>query len=72
MANEAVVEFLNKVASDPSLRSQAKETYTTQGLDGLVALGAQQGDEFSADALEDVISPSNLETGAAGVSIGWG
>jgi hypothetical protein len=72
MADAAVVAFLNKVASEPSLRTMAKETYTTSGLEGLVKLGEEHGEEFSARALEEVISPSHLETGAAGVSIGWG
>lgn len=72
MADSAVVEFLNKVASDPQLRQEAKKTYTSEGVDGLVRLGEQQGDSFSADSLEEVISPSNLEPGAQGVSIGWG
>jgi hypothetical protein len=71
MADQAVVDFLNKVATDPALRTEAKETYTTKGAEGLVELAAKQGDTFSEKALDEVISPSNLEPGAAGVSIGW-
>lgn len=71
MADSAVVSFLNQVAEDPALRAQAKGVYTTKGAEGLVNLGAEKGYVFSAQALDEVISPSRLDPAAAGTSIGW-
>jgi nitrogen fixation uncharacterized protein len=71
MADSAVVSFLNRVAEDPALRTKAKSAYTTKGAEGLVQLGAENGYIFSARALDEVISPSQLDPTAAGVSIGW-
>jgi hypothetical protein len=72
MADSAVVSFLNRVAEDPALRTEAKRAYTTKGAEGLVQIGAENGFVFSAHALDEVISPSRLDPTAAGVSIGWG
>lgn len=71
MADSAVVSFLNRVAEDPALRAEAKGAYTTNGAEGLVKLGSEKGHVFSAQALEEVISPSQLDPTAAGTSIGW-
>ena len=72
MAQEAVVEFLDQLRQDSSLRSQAQSTYRSEGLEGLAQLGSQQGKDFTPDELESVISPSEVQSGAQGVSIGWG
>jgi Nif11 domain len=72
MSREGVVDFLNQVAKDPSLRSNAQSTYQSEGVDGLVQLGSQQGKNFTGEELQSIISPSELQVGAQGVSIGWG
>lgn len=71
MSREAVATFLNDVAQDPALRSEAQDVYRSNGLDGLVRLGADRGNDFSADELESVISPDEIKTGTLGTSIGW-
>lgn len=71
MSRDAVVAFLNDVAQDPSLRSDAQDVYRGDGLDGLVRLGADRGNDFTADELESVISPAEISSGALGTSIGW-
>ena len=71
MADSAVVSFLNRVSKDPDLRAKAKGAYTTKGAGGLVSLGAENGYVFSAQALDEVISPSRIDYAAAGTSVGW-
>lgn len=71
MADSAVINFLNRVAEDPALRTKAKGIYTSEGAPGLVRLAAQEGFAFSERALDDVISPSQLDPSAVGTSIGW-
>jgi hypothetical protein len=71
MADSAVVSFLNQVAEDPALRTKAKAAYTTKGAEGLVHLAEDNGYAFSAHALEEVISPSRLDSTGVGISIGW-
>ena len=72
MSRQNVEDFLNQVAADPSLRSNAQSTYRSDGVDGLVQLGSQQGKDFTGQELESIISPSELQSGAQGTSIGWG
>ncbi|MGH3831254.1 MAG: hypothetical protein ACRDRS_12550 [Pseudonocardiaceae bacterium] len=74
MSDTAVVEFLNKIAGDESLRSTAKRAFRDRGAEGIVELGAKQGKIFTSQELDAVISPKRIKTGMAesAISIGWG